>query len=226
MTIERNVIWKVDRSAIAGQSWHWQRNRWFPSLHVVIRENYAEDIGGDGIVPWATDGVLVEWNVVRDCNRRAATCNAGSIGTVVRRNISHYDRERIFHISAVEKVRVEENAIYVGPGLDVQMVLFSDWSGWASGVVFKNNRYYVKGTVPYGHSTLRRPDGHYELSEGWGPATDVIFREGRKVQGVPARDWEGPSFDRGRPAEFGDWLRRHREWLLGLMRAEFGDGVN
>ena len=44
---------------------------WFPSLNVVIRENFVEDVGGDGIVPWATDGVLVEHNIARNCNRRA-----------------------------------------------------------------------------------------------------------------------------------------------------------
>lgn len=77
LRIERNIVWKVDRSAIAGESYHWPRNRWFPSLHVVIRGNYVDDIGGDGIVPWATDGALVEFNIARNCNRRAGTFNAG-----------------------------------------------------------------------------------------------------------------------------------------------------
>jgi hypothetical protein len=77
LTIERNIIWKVDRSAIAGESSESTRSRWFPSLHVVIRDNYADDIGGDGIVPWATDGALIEGNVVVRGNQRANTYNAG-----------------------------------------------------------------------------------------------------------------------------------------------------
>jgi hypothetical protein len=77
LTIERNIVWKVDRSAIVGQSTETSRSRWFPSLHVVIRDNYAEDIGGDGIVPWATDGALIEHNIVKHCNRRAGSYNAG-----------------------------------------------------------------------------------------------------------------------------------------------------
>jgi hypothetical protein len=77
LTIERNVIRAVDRSAIAAQSYHWRRDHWFPSLHVIIRDNYVEDIGGDGIVPWATDGALIEHNIVRHCNRRAGSDNAG-----------------------------------------------------------------------------------------------------------------------------------------------------
>ena len=59
LIIERNIVWKVDRSAIVAESYHFMRNHWFPSLNVVIRDNYVEDIGGDGIEPWATDGVLV-----------------------------------------------------------------------------------------------------------------------------------------------------------------------
>ncbi len=77
LTIERNIIRTVDRSAIAANSSHFRRTRWFPSLHVVIRDNYVDDVGGDGIVPWATDNALIEHNIVRHCNRRAGSYNAG-----------------------------------------------------------------------------------------------------------------------------------------------------
>ena len=56
--------------------------------------------------------------------------NIGNFGTIVRHNISHNDRNRIFHMSAVEHTLVEDNAIYVGRGLDVQMLLDSNWFGW------------------------------------------------------------------------------------------------
>jgi hypothetical protein len=77
LTIERNIIRTVDRSAIAASSYHFSRARWFPSLHVVIRDNYVDDVGGDGIVPWATDNALIEHNIARNCNRRAGSYNAG-----------------------------------------------------------------------------------------------------------------------------------------------------
>jgi hypothetical protein len=77
LRIERNIVWKVDRSAIAGQSSEFARSKWYPSLHVVIRDNYADDIGGDGIVPWVTDGALIEHNIVLHCNQRAGSYNAG-----------------------------------------------------------------------------------------------------------------------------------------------------
>lgn len=77
LTIERNIVHTVDRSGIAAQSYHYMRTRWFPSLHVVIRDNFVDDVGGDGIVPWATKGALVEHNIARNCNRRAGSYNAG-----------------------------------------------------------------------------------------------------------------------------------------------------
>ena len=77
LMIERNIVWKVDRSGIVAESYHAMRSRWFPSLHVSIRDNYVDDIGGDGIVPWATDGALVEHNIARRCNQRSTEFNAG-----------------------------------------------------------------------------------------------------------------------------------------------------
>jgi hypothetical protein len=306
LTIERNLIRAVDRSAIAAQSSHARRNHWFPSLHVVIRDNYAEDIGGDGIVPWATDGARIEHNIVRHANRRAGNDNAGiwpwstdhsvfewneaafthttrdgqgfdsdynsrgtlfqynyshdneggfllicspgkrdpaenvgNIGTVARRNLSYNDGSRIFHISAVEDTRIEENAIYVPAGRDVQMVLFSDWSGWAKDTRFVRNLFYVQGTARYGHGTGKNPDGTYPLSEGWGPATGVEW-QGNLFYGnhvpmptgtdqkadprVPAvsRKWNSPEFDFTHPERFDAFLASHRAWLRELLEAEFG----
>ena len=77
ITIERNLIWRVDRSGIAGISDQVNIARWFPSRYVVIRDNVLEDIGGDGIVPRGTDGALVEHNIVRHAAARAPGYNVG-----------------------------------------------------------------------------------------------------------------------------------------------------
>ncbi|UCF52050.1 MAG: hypothetical protein JSV48_22540, partial [Bradyrhizobium sp.] len=45
------------------------RRDWHPNLNVVIRGNLLEGIAGDGIVPIACDGALVERNRMRDCPR-------------------------------------------------------------------------------------------------------------------------------------------------------------
>lgn len=77
LLIEKNIIWKVDRSGIAADSFHASREHWFPSLGVIIQDNYVADVSGDGIVPWATDGAVVEHNIVRDCNQSSGVYNAG-----------------------------------------------------------------------------------------------------------------------------------------------------
>lgn len=306
LTIERNIIWKVDRSAIAAESYHWPRNHWFPSLNVVIRDNLVEDIGGDGIVPWATDGVIVEHNIARNCNRRAGSYNAGiwpwsadnslfqlneasftrttldgegfdsdfnsintlfqynyshdneggfmlictpgnrdpaqnlgNIGTVVRHNISRNDRARIFHLSAAENTLVEDNAIYVGPDLDVQMLIVTNWEGWADGARFRHNTFYVQGTARYGHDVGRTEAGTYQIAAGWGPARDIVF-DGNRYIGrhidrpedatgvtaesatVPRLEWNGPQYDPAHPDGFDAFLERHRQWMLRLFQAQFG----
>jgi hypothetical protein len=307
LRIENNIIWKVDRSGIAAQSYHAQRNHWFPSLNVFIRGNYVDDIGGDGIVPWATDASLVEYNIVRNCNSRADSFNAGiwpwsadntllqwneassthdthdgqgfdsdynsrgtifqynyshdneggfmlicspgqrnsaqnigNIGTIVRRNISHNDLTRIFHMSAVEHTTVEENAIYVGPGIDVQMVLASNWSGWTDDALFSKNRFYVEGTARYGHAPSSHPNGTYEIAPGWAPAKNIVFSGnqyfGKQIDRpedataridsrVPSKtlDWAGPPFDPAHPDDFDAFMVRHKAWLHELMKSEFGE---
>lgn len=45
------LIRSVDRSGIAAESYHWSRSRWLPSVRVIIRDSYVDDVGGDGIVP-------------------------------------------------------------------------------------------------------------------------------------------------------------------------------
>jgi hypothetical protein len=77
LTIERNIVWRVDRSGICAASEFWPRARWFPSPGVVIRDNWLGDLGGDGVVPWATDGCLIEHNILEGANKRAGSYNAG-----------------------------------------------------------------------------------------------------------------------------------------------------
>jgi len=73
--IENNEIYHVDRSGIFGWADSWVRSKWNPSLRVVVRGNQLHDIGGDGIVVVATDGALVEHNVVGHANQRSEGYN-------------------------------------------------------------------------------------------------------------------------------------------------------
>jgi len=309
LRIERNIIWRVDRSGIVAQSYHARRTRWYPSLHVVIRDNWLGDLGGDGITPWATDGCLVEHNIVQGANERAGTYNAGiwpwstdntvlrlnrasavktlmdgqgfdsdynsrntllefnlshdnqggfllictpgdrkseencgNRGTVVRYNISRHDQARSFHFAgAPEQTRIYQNAIYVAPKAEVQLLLFSDWSGWANGVEVRNNLFLSEGIARYGHQVSRSyRTGAYGIGPGWGPATNITVAgntyrgghenrpadNGKDTSDAPKpiafSDWPGPQFDPSHPEQFNHYLHAHRQWMLRLMERQFG----
>ncbi len=309
LLIERNIVRTVDRSAIAADSYHAMRTRWFPSLRVVIRDNYVDDIGGDGIVPWATDGALIENNIARNCNRRAGTYNAGiwpwstdnslfqlnealftrttmdgegfdsdynsrhtlfqynyshdneggfmlictpgkrnekdnvgNIGTVIRYNISRNDKTRVFHLSGGEHTAVYDNVVYVAPGSEVQMLAVTNWNGWASDAIFRNNTFWVLGRATYGHEAKRNKDGTYELAPGWGPAKGIVFQGNRYVgenadhppdrqgkfapaEAPPQLDWTGPAFDPSSPDGFDTFIAAHRKWMQELSQQQFGKPV-
>jgi len=243
LKIENNRIYHVDRSGIFGWSTHWQRSKWYPSLEVVIRNNVLDDIGGDGIVVVATDGALVEYNVVSNANQRSEgynagiwpwsadntvvqfnevygtrgqrdgegfdsdwnsrntiiqynyshnndggfllICNdgsqgpadsAGNTGTIVRYNISQNDHHRGINISGpVKNTAIYNNTIYVGKSEDVDLVLHSDWSGWAADTSFSNNVFYVDGTARFSYATSRGPDGAYVTAPGAGSSTNNLY---------------------------------------------------
>jgi hypothetical protein len=311
LRIERNIIWRVDRSGIVAQSYHARRNRWFPSLHVVIRDNWIGDVGGDGITPWATDGCLVEHNIVQGANERAGTYNAGiwpwstdntvmrlnrasgvktcldgqgfdsdynsrntvieynlshdneggfllvctpgerkqeencgNVGTVVHHNISRHDQARTIHVAgAAERTRVYENAFYIAPGADVQLILLTTWNGWADGLDLRSNLFHSQGVARYGHQVGRDDKtGAYTIAPGWGPATNVSFSgnayagngrhddppndHGKDASMAPRpigfESWPGPQFDPAAPEKFGSFIKAHRQWMLRLMERQFG----
>ena len=75
LRLENNEIYHVDRSGIFGMSDRWERSKWYPSLGVAVRGNVLHDIGGDGIVVVATDGAVVEHNLVGRANQRSEGYN-------------------------------------------------------------------------------------------------------------------------------------------------------
>lgn len=77
LLIEGCHLLRTDRNGICGYSENSNRDNWFPSLNVVIRNNLLEDIGGDGIKVWGCDGALVEHNRLHGANQRAPDYSAG-----------------------------------------------------------------------------------------------------------------------------------------------------
>ncbi|RKX43979.1 MAG: right-handed parallel beta-helix repeat-containing protein [Verrucomicrobia bacterium] len=77
LTIEDCHVKNCARDAI--RIWGiYERDRWYPSLNVVIRNNLIEGVGGDGIVPSGCDGALVEHNTMRDCSRLGEKAGAAA----------------------------------------------------------------------------------------------------------------------------------------------------
>ncbi len=72
LLIENCHLERTDRNGICQRSSGGAR-----SLQVVIRGNLLEDIGGDGIKPWGSNGALVEHNIVRSGRMRCADAAAG-----------------------------------------------------------------------------------------------------------------------------------------------------
>jgi len=243
LRIEGNHIYHVDRSGIFGWSTHWIRSKWYPSLNVVIRNNILDDIGGDGIVNVATDGALVEHNVVSRASQRSQDynvgiwpwsadntiiqynevygtkgqhdaegfdsdwnsrntiiqynyshdndggflliCNdgtqtaensAGNVGTIVRYNISQNDHHRGIKLSGpVKNTTIYNNTIYVGKGESSDVVLHTDWTGWASDTYFYNNIFYVEGKAEFGYGVTGNADGSYVGAPGSGSSKNNVY---------------------------------------------------
>lgn len=66
LTVQNCLIRDCQRNGII-MAGNWIRAAWNPSHGVVIRNNILEGVPGDGIVPVACQGPLVEYNVMRNC---------------------------------------------------------------------------------------------------------------------------------------------------------------
>lgn len=65
LRIENCHIYECERNGIVSNGYT-RRDRWHPSLDVIIRNNLLEQIPGDGIVPIGCDSALIEYNIMRD----------------------------------------------------------------------------------------------------------------------------------------------------------------
>lgn len=66
LVVENCLIKDSQRNGII--MWgNWVRKWWKPNLNVIIRNNVLDGVPGDGIVPTACDGAIVEYNVMKNC---------------------------------------------------------------------------------------------------------------------------------------------------------------
>ncbi len=201
----------------------------FNSRNTMIEYNLSHDNAG-GFLLVCTPG-----------NRRAEE-NCGNQGTVVRYNISRHDQARTIHVAGTpEQTRVYENAFYIAPQSEVQVLLLSTWNGWADGLEVSNNLFHSQGTARYGYQVSRNYNtGAYGIAPGWGPASNIVVsgnvflgrHEDRPVdtgkdssaapKPIAFEDWPGPQFDPSHPETFSRYIQAHRQWMLRLMERQFG----
>lgn len=65
LIIQNNYLHHSERNGINSKG-NTNRDQWFPSTGVIIRNNVLEQIPGDGIVPIGCEGAIIENNVLRD----------------------------------------------------------------------------------------------------------------------------------------------------------------
>lgn len=66
LTIENCHILRCTRNGIIWNGYY-DRRKWYPSKHTVVRNNLIEQVPGDGIVPIGCDSTLIEYNIMRNC---------------------------------------------------------------------------------------------------------------------------------------------------------------
>lgn len=65
LQILNNHIYRTERNAINFRA-SANRDKWYPNLNVIVKNNLIEKVPGDGIVIFGCDGAIVEHNTLRD----------------------------------------------------------------------------------------------------------------------------------------------------------------
>ena len=174
-----------------------------------------------GIWPWASDNTLIQFNEVSgvkgmkdgqafdsDAYTSNTTfqynythdndggfmlvCCFENKGTVIRYNISQNDRTRLFHMAGSnEDVRIYNNVFYVGPGIDIDLFLWTSGpGGWTRRAHIANNIFYIAGVGRNSSGEKRKPinDGTHISQPGFGGASDILFERNilhGNFEGVP-----------------------------------------
>ena len=167
--------------------------------------------------------------------KRDDQTNLGNVGTQARFNVSHDDRTRIFQLAGASDALIEGNVIHAGKGSDVQMVVATQWDGWSKNIAFRGNFLGAQGIARYGHERGRR-GGLYLIDSGFAPAEGISFdgniyagnhadppddRNARfDINYADRASWDVPRFDPAKPDGFDAYLKRHRHWMLAMLRRE------
>jgi hypothetical protein len=165
--------------------WPWSAD------NTVIQYNEAYDTkgqrDGEGFdSDWNSKNTIIQYNYSHDndggflliCNdgSQAREVSAGNVGTIVRYNISENDRTRGINIAGpVKSTLIYNNTIFVGPERHADLLLYTDWGGWARDTYLENNIFCVRGSVQFSYGISRAADGAYATAEGFGQSENNVF---------------------------------------------------
>ncbi len=171
--VEHNVVkgGRMRCEDYAAGIWPWS------SDNTVIQFNEVSGIKGtkDGQsfdCDYNCYNTLIQYNYSHDneggfllvCGPEPKNGIAGTENSVIRFNISLNDGfsgARVFHISggAVKNTHLYNNVIHVKKVADLErehvLVKMDNWSGWPTDTFFRNNIFYVEGTVSYSYGEAK-----------------------------------------------------------------------
>jgi hypothetical protein len=165
--------------------WPWSADNTviqFNEVYETRGQHDAEGFDSD----WNSRDTIIQYNYSHDneggflliCNEgsQSPENSAGNTGTIVRYNISQNDHHRGIKLSGpVKNTLIYNNTIYVGKDEDVDVVIHTDWTGWASDTYFYNNIFYVEGKARFSYGAKANPNGSYVPAPGPGNSTNNVY---------------------------------------------------
>ena len=135
---------------------------------------------------WNSRNTIIQYNYSHDneggflliCNEgsQSPKDSTGNVGTIVRYNVSQNDHHRSIKLSGpVKNTLIYNNTIFVGKDEDVDLILHTDWTGWASDTYIYNNIFYVEGKAQFGYGVKGNEDGSYVSAPGPGKSTNTLY---------------------------------------------------
>lgn len=174
--------------------WPWSADNTVIQYNEVYGTRGQRD--GEGFdSDWNSRNTLIQYNYSHDndggflliCNQGNINpdSSVGNTGTVVRYNISQNDHHRGINIAGpVSHSTIYNNTIYVGKNEKVDLLLHSNWMGWATGTFLYNNIFYVEGVGQFSYARSRSTDGAHVTAPGFGKSKQNVF-DANVYFGVP-----------------------------------------
>ncbi|HEX4489028.1 MAG TPA: right-handed parallel beta-helix repeat-containing protein [Terriglobales bacterium] len=197
--IEHNVVAHANQRSEGYNIaiWSWSADNTtiqFNEAYGTRSEHDGEGFDSD----WNSRNTLIQYNYSHDneggflliCNSgETGPESIGNVGTIARYNISQNDHNRGINLAGpVKDTQIYNNTIYVGKSHKTDVLVYSDWFGWADNTSIFNNIFYVEGEGQIAYGTVRdKMTGHHSTAPGLGKSIGNRF-DSNIYFGLPAVD--------------------------------------